>query len=242
MPRSDQLRRIGKVADLVGQVVITYSSSASEKGIDELIQGLPKSSNETTAVKIQADLRDTASPRKIVDATVAAFGPLIDILVNNAGINKPTPIETLSEEDFSDMFHTNVRAAVFMTKAVLPHLSPKNARVINIGSTAARVGVPGISLYTSSKLAIEALTRSWAAELGDRGVTVNTVAPGSTQSDLLSSSTDADDVKVEAAKTPVERRVATPNDIAQVVAWIATDESKWISGQCICASGGFRMY
>lgn len=140
------------------------------------------------------------------------------------------------------MFDTNVRAAIFTTQAVLPHLRSKNARIINIGSTAARIGVPGISLYTSSKLAVEALTRSWASELGDRGVTVNTIAPGSTQSDLLGSSTDAEEVKLEAAKTPVERRIATPNDIAQVVAWIASDESKWVSGQCICASGGFRMY
>lgn len=226
------------------QVVITYSSPSSETGVDELINSLPslKSSAEAVAIKIQADLRDTSSPRKIIDTAIAVFGPRIDILVNNAGINKPTPLETLTEQDFSDMFDTNVRAAVFMTQAVLPHLTPQNARIINIGPTAARVGVPGISLYTSSKLAIEALTRSWAAELGDRGATVNTIAPGSTQSDLLASSTNADDVTLEAAKTPVDRRIATPNDIARVVAWIASDESKWISGQCICASGGFRMY
>ena len=139
------------------------------------------------------------------------------------------------------MFDTNVRSLVLMTQAVLPHFS-YNARIINIGSTAARVGVPGISLYTSSKLAVEALTRSWAAELGDRGITVNTVAPGSTQSDLLNASADDDGLKMEAQKTPVERRIGTPNDIAQVVAWLASDDSKWVSGQCICASGGYRMY
>lgn len=173
---------------------------------------------------------------------MTAFGPKIDILVNNAGINKTTPLKTLTVEDFSEMFDTNVRAVVLMTQAVLPNLSASNARIINIGSTAARVGVPDISLYTSSKLAIEALSRSWAAELGDRGVTVNTVAPGSTQSDLLAASMEVDDVKREAAKTPVERRVGTPNDVAQVVAWLASDDSKWVSGQCVCASGGYRMY
>jgi 3-oxoacyl-[acyl-carrier protein] reductase len=187
-------------------------------------------------------LRDPDSPKHIVRESINAFGSQIDILVNNAGINRETPIETLSQKDFSDMFDTNVRAAVFMTQAVIPYLSQKNARIINIGSTAARVGVPGISLYTASKLALEALSRSWAAELGDRGVTVNTIVPGSTQSDLLASSADADDLKFEAERTPVERRIGTPNDIAQVVAWIASDESKWITGQCICASGGYRMY
>jgi 3-oxoacyl-[acyl-carrier protein] reductase len=194
------------------------------------------------AIKVRADLRDASASGEIVAASIAAFGPHIDILVNNAGINKPTPIDTLTQQDFSDMFDTNVRAAVFMTQAVLPHLRSQNARIINIGSTAARVGVPGISLYTSSKLAVEALTRSWAAELGGRGVTVNTIAPGSTQSDLLASSANDDDLALEAQRTPMERRIGTPNDIAQVVAWIASDDSKWITGQCICASGGYRMY
>ncbi|KPI34421.1 uncharacterized protein AB675_3880 [Cyphellophora attinorum] len=220
------------------KVTITYTSSSSAHGVDALISRLPLGS----AVKVQADLRKPASPHTILDATIEAFGPKIDILVNNAGINKPTSLETLTADDFSDMFDTNVRAVVLMTQAALPHFHSSNARIINIGSTAARVGVPGISLYTSSKLAVEALTRSWASELGDRGITVNTVAPGSTQSDLLSASAEADDVKAEAAKTPVERRVGTPNDVAQVVAWLASEESKWVSGQCICASGGYRMY
>jgi 3-oxoacyl-[acyl-carrier protein] reductase len=224
--------------NLKHQVVITYTSSSSAQGVDALISSLPLGS----AVKIQADLRNSASPQIIVDATITAFGPRIDILVNNAGINKPTPLDTLTIDDFSDMFDTNVRAVVLMTQAALPHFRASDARIINIGSTAARVGVPKISLYTSSKLAVEALTRSWASELGDRGITVNTVAPGSTQSDLLSASAEADDVKEEAAQTPVERRVGTPNDVAQVVAWLASEESRWVSGQCICASGGYRMY
>ena len=226
------------------QVVVTYTSESSEKSIDGLFAELKHLTKDETlrAIKVRADLRDANSPGRIVEASTMAFGPRINILVNNAGINKPTPIETLTQQDFSDMFDTNVRAAVFMTQAVIPYLAPQNARIINIGSTAGRVGVPGISLYTSSKLAIEALTRSWAAELGDKGVTVNTVAPGSTQSDLLTSSADASGLAFEAEQTPVERRIGTPNDIAQVVAWLASDDSKWITGQCICASGGYRMY
>lgn len=83
--------------------------------------------------------------------------------------------------------------------------------------------MPGNSLYSASKLAVEGLTRSWAAALDDRGVTVNTVAPGSTQSDLLGASTNGDDVVLEAQRTPVERRVDRPDDIAQVVAWLASE-------------------
>ena len=191
---------------------------------------------------MRADLRDPASPKAIIDATTTAFGPRIDILVNNAGINKQTSLGQITTEDFADMFDTNVRSLVLMTQAVIPHLSQSNSRIINIGSTAARVGVPGISLYCASKLAVEGLTRSWAAELGDRGVTVNTVAPGSTESALLDASATSDDLAMEAQRTPVERRIGRPDDIAQVVAWLASEDSRWISGQCLCASGGFRMY
>jgi len=198
--------------------------------------------DKPNTIKIRADLRDPSSPQAIVDAVTTAFGPRIDILVNNAGINKHTPLGQITTDDFSEIFDTNVRALVLMTQAIIPHLSDRNARIINIGSTAARVGVPEISLYSASKLAVESLTRSWAAELGDRGVTVNTVAPGSTQSDLLDASTNSDDVVSEAQRTPVERRVGRPDDIAQVVAWLASEDSRWISGQCICASGGYRMY
>jgi len=226
------------------QVAVTYTSQSSEATVEELISRMNscRTGNGIQAIKIRADLRDSSSPQAIVEAVTTAFGGRIDILVNNAGINKQSPLGQITTDDFANMFDTNVRALVLMTQATIPHLSRNNARIINIGSTAARVGVPGISLYCASKLAVEALTRSWASELGDRGVTVNTVAPGSTQSDLLDASTTSDDVAMEAQRTPVERRVGRPDDIAQVVAWLASEDSRWISGQCICASGGYRQY
>lgn len=193
-------------------------------------------------MSIRADLRDPSSPSSIIQKVTTVFGPAIHILVNNAGINEPKALADITVDDFANTFDVNVRSMVLMTQAVLPHLPPSIGRIINIGSTAARVGVPGISLYCASKLAIEGLSRSWAAELGDRGVTVNTVAPGSTQSDLLQNSTTNDDIAREAAATPAGRRVGQPDDIAQVVAWLASDDSRWITGQCICASGGYRMY
>lgn len=124
-----------------------------------------------------------------------------------------------------------------MTQSTLSFFPVGNARIININSTAARVRIPKISLYTPSKAAIKAFTKSWAAELVGRGVTVNTVASGSTRSDLLIASTTTADLDREALGTPVKRRLGVPNDVAQVVAWLASEESRWISGQCICAGG-----
>lgn len=221
------------------KIALTYTSPSSATAIQTLISQLPEPSH---AIAIRADLCSPSSPQEIINATLAAFGPTIHILVNNAGINKPTPLESLTPSDFSDMFDTNVRSVVLMTQAVLPHLPAQGGRIVNIGSTAARVGVPGISLYTSSKLAIEALTRSWASELGDRGVTVNCVVPGSVESELLRGSADAEAIEEEARKTPVGRRLGRPDDVGKVVSWLVGEESEWVSGQCICASGGYRMY
>lgn len=221
------------------QVTVTYTSASSIPSVEELLTRYPA----TDLTSIRADLRNPESPAAIIKHTLTAFSTShIDILVNNAGINRPTPLSTLTTSDFSEVFDTNVRAMVLMTQAVLPHLPPRHARIINIGSTAARIGVPEISLYTASKAAVEAMTRSWVAELGSRGVTVNTVAPGSVESELLRGSAGRDDVEEEARRTPVEGRVGTPEDVGRVVAWLAGEESLWVSGQCLCVSGGYRMW
>jgi 3-oxoacyl-[acyl-carrier protein] reductase len=234
--------------------VITYSSSSSSDAVHALVQrlnsealegnALPKeASPHVQAIGVQADLRSPSAAADIVSKTIEAFGQCINIVVNNAGINKVTPLGSLTVDDFSDMFDTNVRAAVLLTQAALPYMTSGSGRIINIGSTAGRVGVPGgYSLYCASKLAIEGLSRAWAAELGDQNITVNTVAPGSTQSNLLTSSAQQADIDEEAARTPAGRRVGQPEDIARVVAWLCSEDSAWITGQCICASGGFRMY
>jgi 3-oxoacyl-[acyl-carrier protein] reductase len=235
---------------------VTYSSASSSDAVEALVQRLnaealeaedpplKEASRYLHAIGIQADLRDPSAAAEIVSKTIEAFGESINILVNNAGVNKVTPLRTVTVDDFSDMFDTNVRAAVLLTQATLPYMmTSESGRIINIGSTAGRVGVPGgYSLYCASKLAIEGLSRAWAAELGDQNITVNTVAPGSTQSTLLTNSAQQADIDEEAARTPAGRRVGQPEDIARVVAWLCSEDSAWITGQCICASGGYRMY
>jgi 3-oxoacyl-[acyl-carrier protein] reductase len=126
-----------------------------------------------------------------------------------------------------------------MTKAVLPHLRAPG-RIINMSSVGARFGPPQLALYAASKAAVEGMTRSLAQELGGAGHTVNAVAPGPTESEMLND-VPRDIVETQLKTTAVQHRVGTVDDIARIVAWLASEDGKWVSGQTISASGGFLM-
>ena len=196
--------------------------------------------NGSQAIAIKADLRDPAAPDKIVSWTRDHFGDEIDILVNNAGCELVKPLEDLTPEDFSYVYDLNVRAVVLMCKAILPYFKAPG-RIINISSVGARFGFKELSLYASSKAALEGLTRCFAAELGDKGHTVNAVNPGPVQTAILEN-IPKDIVEMQKKTTPVENRLGTTDDIAQIVAFLAEERSRWITGQAISASGGFAMY
>lgn len=185
-------------------------------------------------------MSDPAAPESIVSATLAAFGPHIDVLVNNAGSQVTRDLFTISQEDYQAVYDVNIRGVIFLTQAVLPHLRAPG-RIINISSVGARAGFGSLSLYTSSKAALEGLTRSWAGELGKDGTTVNAVAPGPVQSDMLDT-IPPEIVKTQKEGTPVQKRVGQPQEIADVVSWLAGPESSWVSGQTINVSGGWTMY
>jgi 3-oxoacyl-[acyl-carrier protein] reductase len=185
-------------------------------------------------------MADPAAPDAIVKVTTDAFGPHIDVLVNNAAVQVTRDLVDISREDYDKTYDANVRGVIFLTQAVLPHLRAP-ARIINISSVGGRAGFASLSLYGSSKGALEALTRSWARELGKDGTTVNSVAPGPVQSDMLDSIPPSI-VKAQKESTPVEQRVGTPREIADVVSWLASSESSWVSGQCLNVSGGWTMY
>jgi 3-oxoacyl-[acyl-carrier protein] reductase len=127
-----------------------------------------------------------------------------------------------------------------MTQAVLPHL-PAAGRVINISSVGARCGFPGLSVYCSSKAAIEGLTRCWAAELGENGTTVNCVNPGPVQTELIEN-IPKDIVEEQKANTPIKKGLGTVDDVAKIACWLAGEDSRWITGQVISASGGWAIY
>jgi 3-oxoacyl-[acyl-carrier protein] reductase len=166
--------------------------------------------------------------------------PKIDILVNNAGVELVKDLGPITPEDFESVYNLNVRGTLLMTQAVLPHL-PAAGRVINISSVGARCGFPGLSVYCSSKAAIEGLTRCWAAELGENGTTVNCVNPGPVQTELIEN-IPKDIVEEQKANTPIKKGLGTVDDVAKIACWLAGEDSRWITGQVISASGGWAIY
>lgn len=219
---------------------MTFTSPSSEKSVDELLERVEQLQNGSAGAKVQADLRQVDAPKKIVSATRSAFGDHIDILVNNAGCELVKGLGDISVDDFSYVYDLNVRAVLLLCQEVLPYLrSP--GRIINVSSVGARLGFKELSLYCSSKAAVEGMTRCFAAELGHRGHTVNAVNPGPVQTDVLDG-IPQEIVEMQKKSTPVENRLGTTDDIAQIVGFLSEESSRWITGQAISASGGFSMY
>ena len=208
--------------------------------MDELVERIEQLQNGSAATKVKADLREVDAPQKIVQATRSAYGDHIDILVNNAGCELVKGLGDISADDFSYVYDLNVRAVLLMSKAALPYLRAPG-RIINVSSVGARLGFKDLSLYCSSKAAVEGMTRCFAAELGPQGHTVNAVAPGPVQTDVLDG-IPKDIVEMQKKSTPVEYRLGTTDDIAQIVGFLSEENSRWITGQAISASGGFSMY
>ncbi|KAK5055315.1 hypothetical protein LTR84_013065 [Exophiala bonariae] len=234
--------RIAKRADLgsLPKVVVVYTSVSSTEKAEKLVEDINALPNASAAISVRANLGEVSAPRDIIDATIGAFGKDIHILVNNAAVQITRPLSEISHKDYDDVYNVNVRGVILMTQATLKHMPPKS-RIINISSVGGRSGFPSLSLYTSSKAALEGLTRSWAAELGSNGTTVNAVAPGPVQSEMLDS-IPKEIVQMQKESTPVEKRVGMPYEVSNVVSWLASEESAWISGQTLNVSGGWTMY
>ncbi|POS80447.1 3-oxoacyl-(acyl-carrier-protein) reductase [Diaporthe helianthi] len=232
------------------QVVLGYTSASSSSQAAELKATIESLPHRPKAHVVQADLGTLQGPGHLIGETVRwaeAEGmggggdkSRIDILVNNAGLERVKGLAELSVEDYNAVFDINVRGAILLTQAALPHLNP-NARIVNVSSVGARAGFKSLGLYCSSKAALEALTRCWAAELGENGTTVNAVSPGPVQSQMLEN-IPKEIVEMQKQQTPVQNRLGTIEEIADVVAWLAGPSSSWITGQTISASGGWAMY
>ena len=195
--------------------------------------------NGSSAIKVRADLGQIESPEQIVEATRSAFGEHIDILINNAAIGQHKTITESTVEDFASIHDLNIRGLFLMTKAVVPHLRAPG-RIINIGSLAANIGMAGFSIYSATKGAVVALTRSLAAELGPAGHSVNCVNPGVVMTDAVDALPPGY-IEANKAQTPMENRSGQVDDIAQIVGFLAEEGSRWITGHSISATGGFYM-
>ena len=185
---------------------------------------------------ISADLRDAASARDLAKRAIELGNGQIDILINNAGVYPFGPTDEMTEEQFDRVFSVNVKAPYFLVAELAPLMAERGkGAIVNLSTMAADYGAPGMSLYGSSKAAINLLTKTWAAEYGPRGVRVNAVSPGPTRTE----GTDAMGEGLEqlAAQGPAGRP-ATAEEIAEAIVFLATDRASFVYGAKLAVDGG----
>ena len=192
------------------------------------------------AIPAQGDVSKAADVTRVFAETKEAFGS-IDILVNNAGVAGMKPLEEVSEEFYRRLFDTNVLGPILTIKEALAHFGPKGGSIINIGSVVSVSPTPRSAVYAATKGAVATLTLALAPELGVRNIRVNTLAPGTVETDatrgdgLIGSELGKEIV----AHTPLGR-FGQPEDIARVAVFLASDEAGWVTGAYIPVSGGQR--
>ena len=214
-------------------VVINYSKSAdaAKQAVDEIVAKGGK------AIAIQADISKVEDVRRLYAETQEKLGH-IDIVVNNAGILPPAvPVEKETEATWDTVF--GLLKGTYFSMQEASRRVTNGGRIINLSSSTTRGWSPGYSIYAGSKSAIEQFTRSLSRELGPRGITVNSVIPGLTDTDMISDYTPA--IREAVAKNTTLGRLGKPQDIADVVAFLASDDGRWITGQQVVANGGSNL-
>ena len=216
-------------------VVVNYASSKA--GADAVVDSITKAGGK--AVAVGGDVSKAADAEKIIGTAVKSFGRL-DILVNNSGVYEFQPIEAITEEHYQRLFNINVLGLLLTTQSVVKHLS-EGGSVINIGSAVTEVFPPATAVYTGTKGAVDAITGVLAKELGPRKIRVNGLNPGmvETEGTQAGGFLGGDFEKGLVAQTPLGR-VGQVDDISSVAVFLASDDSKWLTGETIVASGGLR--
>jgi 3-oxoacyl-[acyl-carrier protein] reductase len=191
------------------------------------------------AIAVQADVSQEDQVRTLVDETLRAYGR-IDILVNNAGIATVSPVEKMPVSMWDEMLAVHMRGVFLCTRLVLPIMYQQDyGKIINTASQLAYKGAPGLSHYCAAKAAIIAFTRSLSLEIGTRNVNANCVAPGATQTPLLSNISEE---AIEAIRASIPKgRLATVDEIVPAYVFLASDESRHFVGQCLSPNGGDVM-
>jgi 3-oxoacyl-[acyl-carrier protein] reductase len=217
-------------------VVVNYSTS--KEGADKVVAEITGKGGK--AVAVQGSVTKEEDVKRLFAETTKAYGKL-DILVNNAGVYKFGALEEVTEEDFHWMFNTNVLGLLLATREAAKLFGAEGGSVINIGSAVSSINVPTASVYTATKHAVDGVTRVLAKELGSKKIRVNSINPGLVETEgtatfgIIGSEMEQGMV----SQTPLGR-TGQPDDIAKVAVFLASDDSGWVTGELLLASGGFR--
>ncbi len=224
-----------KLASLGANLVINYLGN--DKAASETEEACKQLGAEILLIK--GDVASAEQCEKIAAAALERFGR-IDVLINNAGITRDGLLMRMEEKDFDSVINTNLKGTFLMTKAVSRQmLKQRYGRIINMASVVGITGNQGQANYSASKAGVIGLTKSFALEVAAKGITVNAVAPGFIETDMTDAMTDA---AIEAAKALIPaKRMGSPEDVAEVIAFLASEQSGYITGQTVCVDGGMCM-
>lgn len=224
-----------RLAEAGARVIVHYGSN--ESAAAAVVGEITRAGGSAQAVA--ADLRAADGAHHLAARVRALVGERLDILVANAGVGKSATIEALSVAEFDELFAVNVRAPYFLVQQLLPLLGPGSS-VVLVSSLAARAVVGTLSAYAATKGAVDTLVKHFAAALGEKGIRVNAVAPGVVETDM-SSFARSDDGRKFTLGIQALQRIAQPQDIAGVVAFLAADDSRWITGDIVHVDGGSKL-
>jgi 3-oxoacyl-[acyl-carrier protein] reductase len=225
-----------KLAAEGAAVVVNYSSSKVDG--EKVAQEIASQGGE--AVAVQANLSKPRDIERLFAKSRRAFGR-VDILVNNAGVYEFLPLAKVTEKHFHQQFNLNVLGLLLATQAAANQIDGQGGSIINISSIVSTLAVPESAIYSGTKGAVDAITRSLASELGPRGIRVNAIRPGMVETEGARSLgiTESDMRKQVEAQTPLGR-IGQPQDITGAAVFLASDESSWITGETFVVSGGYR--
>ena len=218
------------------KVVVNYASS--KEGADHVVSEIKKHGGE--AIAIGANMSHQKEIKHLFLETHKAFGKL-DILVNNAGIYNPAPLEEITPEHFHKMFDLNVLGLILATQEAAKSFGPKGGSIINISSIVSIASELALSVYSGTKGAVDAITRSLAKELGPRNIRINTINPGLVETEGTHTGGFAvGKFREEIEQTTPLGRIGQPEDIAKAAVFFASDDSSWITGESLFITGGHR--
>jgi 3-oxoacyl-[acyl-carrier protein] reductase len=236
-------RGIGRATALAlgrsgARVVVNYRGQ--QQAAEEVVAEINAAQGGDAAIAVQADVAQAADSERLLKTTLDAYGRL-DILVNNAGITRDNLLLRMKDDEWDAVLTTNLRSVYLLTKAALrPMMKARGGRIISITSVVGLTGNPGQANYAAAKAGLLGFTKSVAREMASRGITANAVAPGYVETDITS--VLSDDLKAAALAAIPAGRLGQPEDVANLVVFLASDQAAYITGQTFAVDGGLTMY